>query len=117
MVREESSLSSCMPLPGSLRRWIGGAAALAASVLLLSGCGTSVIKPNGAARSVVDLVSRKTGFHPTDVRCPSGVPAKVGGRFQCHFTGPGSHPYTAFMRIMKVQGERVLFHIRTRVDR
>jgi len=92
------------------------AAALVACGFLLAGCGSAVIKPDGAARSIADLVSRKTGFHPTDVRCPSGVPAKVGGRFECHFTGPGKHPYTAFMRIMSVQGKRVLFHIRTRVD-
>jgi hypothetical protein len=92
-------------------------AALVYCGFLLTGCGTAVIKPDGAARSVADLVSRKTGFHPTDVRCPSGVPATVGGRFECHFTGPGNDPYTAFMRIVKVQGPRVLFHIRTRPDR
>lgn len=83
---------------------------------LLAGCGTAVIKPDGAARAVANLVSSKTGFHPTEVRCPSGVQAKVGGRFECHFTGPEKAPYTAFMRIMKVQGERVVFHIRTRPD-
>ena len=73
-----------------------------------------MIKPDGAARSVADLVSRKTGFHPTDVRCPSGVEAKVGKTFECHFTGPEKKPYTAFMRIMEVHGQRVLFHIETR---
>jgi hypothetical protein len=87
---------------------------LVACAFLLAGCGTKVIKPEGAANSVADLVSRKTGFHPTDVSCPSGVEAKVGKTFECHFTGPEQKPYTAFMRIMEVHGQRVLFHIETR---
>jgi hypothetical protein len=61
-------------------------------------------------------VSRQTEFRPNDVKCPSGVEAKVGGTFECRFTGPEG-PYTAFMKIRKVDGERVLFGIRTRPDR
>lgn len=103
--------------PRAIARAAGAAAALVACGLLLAGCGGKVIKPDGAARSIVDLVSRKTGFRPTDVSCPSGVDAKVGGRFECHFTGPEKAPYTAFMTIMSVQGERVVFQIRTERDR
>jgi hypothetical protein len=82
----------------------------------VSGCGKSTIKPNGAEKVVVDVVSGQTGFRPTDVRCPSGVEAKVGVTFDCHFTGPEG-PYTARMRITKVQGERVLFSVRSRPAR
>jgi hypothetical protein len=89
-------------------------AALVAAGLVLAGCGKTVIKPEGAAQSVTNLVSKQTGFHPTDVSCPSGVDAKVGVEFECHFTGPEKKPYTAFMRIMSVHGARVVFHIRTR---
>jgi hypothetical protein len=35
----------------------------------------TTVKPVGAAKSVVDVVSSQTGFHPTDVSCPSGVEA------------------------------------------
>lgn len=80
----------------------------------LVGCGgTSTVKPEGAERSVVDVVSRETGFHPDDVRCPSGVEAKVGGTFECEFTGPEG-PYVAHMRILKMEGEKVVFRVRTR---
>ena len=82
--------------------------------VVLAACGTSTIKPNGAEKAVVDVVSRQTGFHPTDVRCPSGVAAKVGGTFECHFTGPGGQPYTASMRIASVKGTRVDFFVSTR---
>ena len=81
---------------------------------LLAACGgKDTIRPEGAEKSVVDVVSRQTGFRPTDVSCPSGVEAKVGGTFDCHFTGPEG-PYTARMRITKVEGESVLFQVRSR---
>ncbi|GFG65189.1 hypothetical protein MKUB_26790 [Mycobacterium kubicae] len=82
---------------------------------LLTGCG-STVKPQGAAQSVVDVVSRQTGFHPTDVHCPSGVKAKAGQEFDCHFTGPEGKPYVAHMRITKVDGDNVEFDIKTRPD-
>jgi hypothetical protein len=56
----------------------------------------------------------QTGFHPTNVTCPSGVEAKVGQEFDCHFTGHEGKPYTAHMRITKVDGERVDFDVRSR---
>jgi hypothetical protein len=89
-------------------------AAVLAAVGLLTACGESTVKPDGAEQSVVDVVSRKTGFHPTDVSCPSGVEAKVGGTFECHFTGPEGRPYTAKMRILEVEDERVLFQVDSR---
>lgn len=82
--------------------------------IVLVGCGTSTVRPEGAAHSVVDVVSRQTGFHPTDVRCPSGVEAEVGGTFDCGFTGPKDEPYVAHMRILEVEGEKVVFHVTTR---
>lgn len=82
--------------------------------VLLVGCGESTVVPEGAERSVVDVVSRETGFRPKDVRCPSGVEAEVGGTFECQFTGPEGVPYVAHMKILEVDGERVLFKVRTR---
>ncbi|MDR3659407.1 MAG: DUF4333 domain-containing protein [Mycobacterium sp.] len=80
-------------------------------MMQLTGC-SSTIKPDGAAQSVTDMVSSKTSFHPTDVTCPSGVDAKVGGEFDCHFTGPDG-PYTAHLKITSVDGEKVGFDITT----
>ncbi|MBF9326639.1 DUF4333 domain-containing protein [Mycobacteroides chelonae] len=74
-----------------------------------SGC-QATIKPDGAAKSVTDMVSGKTGFTPKDVTCPSGMKAKVGVEFDCRFTGPEG-PYTAHMRVTKVDGENVEFAI------
>ena len=76
------------------------------------GCGETTIVPSGAAMSVEELVKEQTGFEPDDVKCPSGVEAKVGGTFECTFTGPEG-PYVAEMRITEVEGERVLFDIKT----
>ena len=88
---------------------------LLATAVLLTAChAKATVKPDGAAQSVVDVVSSQTGFRPTDVHCPSGVEAKVGQEFDCHFTGPEGKQYTAHMRITKVDGERVEFDVRSR---
>jgi hypothetical protein len=97
------------------RRTITAGVFVSLAALPLTGCGgTSTVKPGGAAQSVVDVVSKQAGFHPTDVSCPSGVKAQVGGEFDCHFTGPEGKPYTAHLRITKVDGERVEFDVKTR---
>ncbi|MEX2108469.1 MAG: DUF4333 domain-containing protein [Solirubrobacterales bacterium] len=85
-----------------------------ASAALLTACGESTIKPEGAEQSVVDVVSKQTGFHPKDVSCPSDVEAEVGGTFECEFTGPEGAPYTAHMKIVEVDGEEVLFQVDSR---
>jgi hypothetical protein len=85
---------------------------VASLAMLLGGCG-STIKPEGAAQSVVDLVSKQTGFKPKDVKCPSGVDAEVGKEFECRFTGPEGKDYTAQMKVTKVEGDDVQFYIKT----
>jgi hypothetical protein len=90
--------------------------ALVAIVLLplaLAACGGSVILAKPTAATVSRFVFQKTHFRPTDVSCPSGVPAKAGGTFQCHFTGPDGK-YTAYLVIQRVKGSRVDYAIRTR---
>ena len=76
---------------------------------------TVTVIPEGAAQTIVDVVSESTGFHPTDVTCPSGVEATVGQQFECQFTGPEG-PYTAYMEITKVDGQYVEYAITTRRD-
>jgi hypothetical protein len=85
---------------------------VASLAVVVAGCG-STIKPEGAARSVTDLVSKQTGFKPEDVKCPSGIDAEVGKQFECHFTGPEDKDYTAHMRVTKVEGDNVEFYIKT----
>jgi len=88
-------------------------AALAFSAILLSACGGSTgIDPTTTAKYVDDVEFQQTGFRPVDMRCPSGIPATVGGRFNCHFTGPEG-PYTAYLRIVKVEGHRAAFELKT----
>ena len=80
---------------------------------LLSACGgAAAIDPAATANYVEHFVFQHTGFRPVDVRCPNGVPANAGGRFNCHFTGPEG-PYTAYLRIVNVKGRRVLFQAKT----
>lgn len=91
--------------------FIGTTVIVGVLTLQLSAC-TSTIKPEGAAQSVTDMVSSKTGFHPTDVKCPSGIDAEVGGEFDCTFTGPEG-PYKAHLKITSVDGDKVGFDIKT----
>ena len=86
---------------------------VASLALLAAGC-SYTIKPEGAAASVVDLVSKQTGFKPKDVKCPSDVEAKVGSEFECHFTGPEGSDYTAHMKVTKVEGENVEFYVESK---
>jgi hypothetical protein len=91
-------------------RWL---AAAACTAVLLSACGGhSQIVPAATANYIDGVVFRQTGFRPADTRCPSGVPAVPGGRLRCHFTGPEG-PYTAYLRIVKVNGRRVIFQLDT----
>jgi len=90
---------------------IGVAVLIALVGLQLTACG-STIKPEGAAQAVVDLVSQKTDFKPDDVKCPDGIEAKIGVTFDCNFTGPDGD-YVAHMKIEKIEGEQVLFDIKT----
>jgi predicted small secreted protein len=85
---------------------------VASLAMVLAGCG-STIRPEGAAQSVTDLVSKQTGFKPEDVKCPSGVDAEVGKEFECKFTGPEDTEYTAQMKVTKVEGDDVEFYIKT----
>ena len=89
------------------------APAIVCVVVLLAGCGVGTIKPHASAQTIADFVFKQTGFRPTDVRCPSGIPAKVGSTFECHFTGPDG-PYAAHVRITSVQGTRAVDYIVTR---
>jgi Domain of unknown function (DUF4333) len=83
------------------------------SALLLAGCG-SKINPDGAAKSVADVVSGQTKFKPKDVMCPSGVDAEVGAEFDCTFTGPEGKEYTAHMKVTKVEGDNVEFYVESK---
>ena len=94
---------------------IGAAVVIGVLALQLSGCSKATIKPDGAAKSVTDVVSQQTGFKPTDVSCPSGVEAKVDEEFDCHFTGPDG-PYTAHVKVTKVNGEDVEFYIQSKLS-
>jgi hypothetical protein len=94
---------------------VAAAAAIVSSMTVLSaGCSSkATVKPDGAAQSVVDVVSKQTGFKPTDVHCPDGVEAKVGAQFDCHFTGPEGRAYVANMKITKITGDNVDFDVNT----
>jgi hypothetical protein len=91
---------------------VGAAVFIGAAALQLAACGVPTIKPDGAAQSVVDLVSKQNDYKPTDVTCPDGVEEKAGQEFDCKFTGPDGN-YTAHMKVFKVEGGQVIFLIKT----
>jgi hypothetical protein len=94
------------------RTRVGAAVGVGLVALQLTACGAT-IKPEGAEKAVSDLVANQTGFRPTDVKCPSGVDAKVDVKFDCVFTGPEGKNYIAHLRITKVEGDDVEFDIKT----
>ena len=83
------------------------------SLALLAGCGENTIKVRETEQTVTRFVAKQTAYRPTDMRCPSGESAEVGVKFQCHFTGPDG-PYTAYLRVLRVDGEKVVYRIVTR---
>jgi hypothetical protein len=122
------------PSPGHQPQWqapVGGAprrsrtplvvGLIVGAIVLIVGVGllaiifvaadTKTIGASKAAKVLADGVSEKTGYTPTDVTCPSGVEAKVGATFDCHFTGPDG-PYTSHMRVTKVDGDYVEFDMK-----
>jgi hypothetical protein len=84
-----------------------------APVSLLAGCGKLVVIPSGAEGAVRQLVASHTSTRAVDVSCPSGVSAKVGTKFDCHFQTPDGAKYVAHMRITAVHGKAVDFQIVT----
>lgn len=97
---------------------LGMATVVALTALQLTGCSTGgTIKPNMAAKAVVDLVAKQNKYTPTDVTCPSGIAAKVGDKFDCNFTGPRGVAYLAHMTIAKVSGENATFDINVERDK
>jgi hypothetical protein len=91
-------------------KWL---AAVGASVTLLAACGgRAAIDPAATASYIDDIEFQQTGFRPVDIRCPTGIAAVAGGRFDCHFTGPEG-PYTAYLRIVKVRGRHAAFQVKT----
>jgi hypothetical protein len=84
-----------------------------AAALVLAGCGTLEIIPSKTQNLVRTFVRTHTGSQATDVTCPSGVPAKAGNSFDCHFLIPGGAKYTAHMVIKQVHGDSVLYVIGT----
>jgi hypothetical protein len=79
--------------------------------LLLVGCGQKVVVPSGAEKALTQLIERRTGVTPQHVHCPSGVNAKAGQTFDCHFEAPDGTKYVAHMRITRVNGSEVHFYI------
>src|ERR1700756_1190055 len=74
----------------------------------------NMIMPEATANYVADFVANNSPakVRPTDVTCPSNVEAKVGGEFDCHFTGPDGK-YTAHLKILSVVGTRVEYDVTT----
>ena len=81
----------------------------------LTGCSsTKTVKPDGSGTVGRRRRLRPDELYPIDVHCPDGVKAEVGAEFDCHFTGPQGVPYTAHMRITKVDGDSVTFDVKSR---
>jgi hypothetical protein len=100
----------------TLVKRLGPIGCCAALLSACGGAGHSEIDPTGTANYIDNVVFQQTGFRATDIRCPTGISATAGGRFNCHFTGPEG-PYTAYLRIISVHGRRVDYRLKTQPSR
>ncbi len=71
-----------------------------------------MVIPSGAEHAITRLVRSKTGLPTSKVACPSGIQAKVGNTFDCHFIAQGQR-YVAHMHITKVAGTSVYYEVTT----
>ena len=91
-----------------MRRWAIGA--VIAPAVLLAGCGTAIVIPSGAENVIRRVVRSHTGLSISHVTCPSGITAKAGNSFNCHFVAQGQS-YVAHMHITKVAGSSVYYQV------
>jgi hypothetical protein len=93
---------------------VGGSMASHLAACTSSRADPNMIVPDATANYVADFVAKNSPakVRPTDVTCPSGIEAKVGGEFDCHFTGPDGK-YTAHLKILSVDGTRVGYDVTT----
>ena len=91
-----------------MRKGVGTVALSIAVAVLIAGCGGSVISASAAQSVVAKGFKNSTGGTATHVSCPSGVDAKVGEKFTCHFTSDGTS-YISDMTVEKIQGTSVYF--------
>jgi hypothetical protein len=78
------------------------------------GTAKNYVVADATANYVADYVAKYSParVRPTDVSCPSGLEAKVGAEFDCHFTGPDGK-YTAHLKIKSVEGTRIDYETNT----
>jgi Domain of unknown function (DUF4333) len=91
-----------------MRRVFGAVVGAAAVIVLLAGCGSSVVSASAAETTLAKAFKSHTGDTAAHVSCPSNVDAKVGKSFTCHFTSDGT-AYVGDMTIQKIQGSTVYF--------
>jgi hypothetical protein len=91
----------------------GGHVELQISAVPAHSGGPETLQVKATEQTLSAMVARQTKFHPTDMRCPQGIPAKVGTRFDCSYTGPEPKPYVAHVRVATVRGVSVNFDVQT----
>ncbi len=93
------------------QEWIQGCKDGLTKVLSTTG-GKSTVDHAAAEKFITDQVAQGGFPPPSDVSCPSGVEAKVGVEFDCHFTGVDG-PYTAHMKIQKIESDGITYEYET----
>ncbi len=92
------------------------AIAVAAVAVGLAGCHTTkYVDAKTIEQQITKTVSDQTEYKPTDVKCPTDVPANVGAKFKCNFTGPDG-AYTAYVKVTKVEGEHLEFDFKSQLS-
>ena len=85
-------------------------AALAATVLLLTGCSANAVDADELADEVSTQLEATVGQAPDDVECPEGLDAEVGAETRCTLTD-GDTTYGVSVTATAVEDDEVSFDI------
>ena len=78
----------------------GALAVLAFAVLLVAGCGDTVIDDTKTEDAIEQNLESSLGKKVTAVECPSGVEVEAGASFDCDVTLTGGKEETASLKIL-----------------
>lgn len=87
-----------------------GLAVVAASVLLLGGCGSSTVAGEDLAEQVSSQLAEQVGQEPDSVDCPEDLDAEEGATTSCTLTA-GEATYDVAIEVTSVDDDQVSFDI------
>ena len=93
-----------------MQRLLTTSASLVLGLLLLSGCGASVVTQADLEKGVTDELTELVGTAPDDVTCPGDLDAEVGTTMRCTLTA-GEDELGVTVTVTEVDGSDIAYDI------